>query len=540
MFSRFAFAGAAMVLVPLSAVTPAAIAAADTADTVSATVSSSASGPTRGPTRVAKTGRQSAGRSTRPAVTSTGRGQSITRLPNTARASTAPVIPGAQAGASSGRPTTGNSQVFRPLQTISVAVDQFLTNTANWLSGFPANPVTDLLQGALYLVRRALFPASVGVITQPIEVPLYFAGINGGDVQKLGIYASLGGNATPQFFEFDTGGGGFFSTYASADPAFSPWWGSAVQTSTTPVDNQYDSGLTYTGFTATTTVSLFAAPGSPMPLLTTDRLSVGQINSIQKLDSSGVVEQTYWGPDGATTPPVDGAFWGDFGVAPGYKKSGIENLIAQLTFGCGVLPGYRIHVDPRTQTAWMQVGLTDADIQDPTGLYLPMLSDPAAPSGATFANSGALYYGNPDGQQLFASTINIWRDTTPVVTDTGVGITPDTGASTTLHNTAESPDPGAYDGIITWTNAEDTVGRLDEKKGLTFFLSTTSSGNPVEFFAFPVTNAVDYGQVDVQNNKPTRLSYYLNTGIALFYKNDVVYSLGNSQGGGTLGLIPRA
>lgn len=67
-----------------------------------------------------------------------------------------------------------------------------------------------------------------------------------------------------------------------------------------------------------------------------------------------------------------------------------------------------------------------------------------------------------------------------------------------------------------------------------------TSGTPVEYFQFPVTNEVDYGQVDVQNNRPTRPTYYLNTGISLFFRNDVVYSLGDSAGGGILGLIPRA
>ncbi|MGV0990699.1 MAG: hypothetical protein ACOYB7_00450 [Mycobacterium sp.] len=432
---------------------------------------------------------------------------------------------------------TPSVQSFQPVQTIAVAVDRFLTDTANWLSGFPANPVTDLFQGALYAVRRTLFPTSVGVITHTLEVPLYFADINADGVQKIGIYVSLGGNATPQFFEFDTGGGGFFSTYASAEPTFSPWWGSAVQTSGTAVHNEYDSGLTYSGFAATTTVSLFAAPGSPMPLLTTARLQVGQIDSIQKLKPNGDVEKTLWGPDGSTTPPVDGAFWGDFGVAPSYSTSGIEDLIAQLTFGCGVLPGYRIHVDPKTKTAWMQVGLSATDVQDPTALYFSMLSDTAAPSGATFTNSGAQYYGTPGGEQLFTSTINIFSGATPVVTDAGVGITPDTGASTTLHNTDKSPTPSDYDGIIKWTNTDKTVGRLAEDKDLTFFLSTPTSG---DFFGFPVTDVVDHGQVDVQNNRPTRPTYYLNSGISLFYDYDVVYSLGNSQGGGSLGLIPRA
>jgi hypothetical protein len=53
-----------------------------------------------------------------------------------------------------------------------------------------------------YLVRRALFPSSVGVINAPIQVPLYFTSIDSG-AQKVGIYAALGGerrscsNSTP-------------------------------------------------------------------------------------------------------------------------------------------------------------------------------------------------------------------------------------------------------------------------------------------------------------------------------------------------------
>lgn len=39
---------------------------------------------------------------------------------------------------------------------MSVVVNGFLSSTSNWVSGLPTNPVTELLQGAFLVVRRAL------------------------------------------------------------------------------------------------------------------------------------------------------------------------------------------------------------------------------------------------------------------------------------------------------------------------------------------------------------------------------------------------
>ena len=61
----------------------------------------------------------------------------------------------------------------------------------------------------------------------------------------------------------------------------------------------------------------------------------------------------------------------------------------------------------------------------------------------------------------------------------------------------------------------------------------------MSFFDFRTNDAVNGGQVEVQNNRPNNPTYYLNSGIALFYDYDVVYALGTAQGGGTFGLIPR-
>ncbi len=49
-----------------------------------------------------------------------------------------------------------------PVATIGSAVNALFDSAANWLSGLPANPIADLLEGALLLVRRTLvniFPA---------------------------------------------------------------------------------------------------------------------------------------------------------------------------------------------------------------------------------------------------------------------------------------------------------------------------------------------------------------------------------------------
>ncbi len=423
----------------------------------------------------------------------------------------------------------------QPLQSISDAVQQFLANAANRLTEIPPNPVTKVLEGSLYLVRRALFPASVGVITKPIDVPLYFETVDTDGKQKVGIYVSLGYGAPPQLFEFDTGAGGFYAAYASADPAASPWWGSNVTTSTNQVQDGFDSGLTYSGYAATAAVSLYSV-GSSTPLVTSGRLTVGQMNSI-----TDEADEPVWTPTGSSVPPIDNAFYGDFGMAPTYGANGIDEVIAQLTFARGVKPGYLVHVDPATGQAWMQIGLTSNDIHNSQGMYFPMLPDDKAGT-STFPNSGLHFY----GEQLFNAAINIVdQNGTVLINDPNVGITPDTGASTTLHNTDLSPNPNEYNSIINWNDGSTTVGSLETK--LLFSLTGTTTGQtPVRYFQFVTTDDTDAGAVKVQNEAtsdgptdPAEL-YYLNTGISLFYTYDVVYYLGTKQGNGTLGLVPQS
>ena len=415
-------------------------------------------------------------------------------------------------------------------QTIAAGLQQLLTSTADWLATLPPNPVTQLLEGALYLLRRTLFPASVGVVTAPIVVPLQLADIDGGTTQKLGIYATLGsGSTTPAIFELDTGGKGFYVAYASDPASASPWWGDGVVTTSTPVSVEYDSGNIYQGYRATAQISLFA-PGGVTPLLSTSRAIVGQMDLIEKVNPTTGVIKPLWGPSGQAQPdpPIDGAFYGDFGLGQSYAPSGITNLLAQLVYTNGVLPGYRLRTD--RAGSWLQIGLTAADLTDPTAIYIPMTVDPNAPGYATNPNSGVRYY----GEQLFNATVTISKSGTTVVNTGNVGITPDTGAQPTLHNTNRSPlpYPTQYAGIT------DPKGNALEN-GLRFVVTgVTTTGAQGTVYDFSTSDTA----VSVQNQRSSNSdpAYYFNTGLELFYLNDAIYYLGDTSGGGVFGLVPKS
>ena len=416
------------------------------------------------------------------------------------------------------------------MRSIGGGLNTLLTDTANWLAELPGGPITQLLEGAVYLTRRTLFPTSVGVVNKPIVVPLHLTDVSGGPNQKLGIYVGFGSDATPALFELDTGGAGIYGAYASSSPNNSQWWGSGVVTTSNPVQVLYDSGNSYTGFAATSQVYLYSADGTA-PLLATGRATVGQMDNI----SNG--NTPLWTPNGlppgTSTPPINEAFYGDFGLSQQYSTNGITNALAQLTYTRGVLPGYRIHTDQATNTAWLQIGLTNADLEDPGAAYFPEVIDPKAPSSARNPNSRLRYY----SQQVFNANIKISTTgptATTIINSVDVGMTADTGASTTLHNTdlTSIPLPTQYAGITEKGNLE---------AGLTFNVTgTTKSGAQAQVFNFTTlgpSDKPDLGVVSVQNNKPGNTTYYLNTGILLFYQNDVVYYLGDRAGGGLIGLI---
>jgi hypothetical protein len=114
---------------------------------------------------------------------------------------------------------------------------------------------------------------------------------------------------------------------------------------------------------------------------------------------------------------------------------------------------------------------------------------------------------------------------------------PDTGATTTLHNTQNSPQPlpTKYAQFITWDNSDQNVGNLNDK--LTFELSArTIRGRTARFFKFKTTSVVNAGNVNVANNTPGNTDYYVNTGLSLFLAYDMIFNLK----AGELGLVEQS
>ncbi len=344
------------------------------------------------------------------------------------------------------------------------------------------------------------------IVSNTIIVPLHYRLIQSG-AYKLGIYASIGGG-TPQIFEFDTGGAGLFAAYATNDK--SPWWGSGFSTTGLPVTNTYDSGIQYQGTIITAAVSLYADHHSSTPLVTTDSgLRVGQMTNI--INTNGA---TYWTPSGEATngiPPIDQAFYGDFGMSLAYASNGIVNLVAQLSFSNGIIPGFRVRA--YGTNPYLQIGLTAADTNSSSAFYFTMNTNTNAPVGATFTNSGSLFY----SEQVFNANMTISNATTNFTAN--LAITTDTGAGTTIHNANLGGVPDA----LYVTNND---GNLHLVEGADFGLSgMTLGGTNVSFFDFVTAN----NQVSIQDNKPSNTTFYLNSGISLFQQYDVIYNLDNGQ-----------
>jgi uncharacterized protein YjbI with pentapeptide repeats len=66
-------------------------------------------------------------------------------------------------GAAATRPVAGATSAAQAVSSVAFTVMQFLDGVGQWVSGFPANPVTDLFSGVIWLIRRTLFPVGTDV-----------------------------------------------------------------------------------------------------------------------------------------------------------------------------------------------------------------------------------------------------------------------------------------------------------------------------------------------------------------------------------------
>jgi hypothetical protein len=351
--------------------------------------------------------------------------------------------------------------------------------------------------GALCLPAAA---QGFSTITSPIQVPLHWRHVNGdtSGPRKLGIYVTLGGGSTPQLFEFDTGGDGFYATYASGSA--SPWWGPAWTTTGGTFSQSFDSGHVYTGSAATTTVRLFASGTAATPLLTAGSAIVGQTTSV--IDTKSGTQQLWPLPSGTIPPPIEQAFYGDFGMAPKRGQAGIDQLAAQLLYGPGVTAGFRVHASD--ETPWVQFGLSAADTALATTVATSFALNVA--SGSTTSPAGVLYYEN----LVVTGSLSVTDGTREFKQPTGFIF--DTGASTTIHSGTNVTFP------LDLTKDGEGTRVKDNAVFVVSGSSLVTAGWPV----FMSGTASSTDKVDVQYKDGP---YYLNTGIAPFTQYDIIYDL---------------
>ena len=211
-------------------------------------------------------------------------------------------------------------------------------------------------------------------------------------------------------------------------------------------------------------------------------------------------------------PPIGQQFYGDSRMSLVYANNGIVNLVMQLSFSNGIIPGFRVRA--HGDNPFLQIGLTAADTTSESAFYFGMNTNTNAPPGATFTNSGSLFY----SEQIFNANMTISNATTNFTTNLG--------ASTTIHNANLGGVPDEL--LVT-----DNKGKVHLVSGADFGLSgLTLSGTNTNFFQFVTTN----DQVSSQNNKPGNSNtFYLNSGIELFKQYDVIYNL---QADGQIGFEP--
>ncbi len=360
------------------------------------------------------------------------------------------------------------------------------------------------------------------IVSNPIYIPLVYQTNDG----KWAIELSLGGGSTPVPFEFDTGGTGFYAAY-STNTSSSSWWGTNFTPTATPAYNYYDSGETYTGSVVQTAVT-FWSNGTRL-VNTPGNVTVGQITNISQ---NGV---TNWASTNMMTtnqiPPVQGNFYGDFGLSlnlnTNYSSNPLGNLIAQMTFTNGVTAGFVVNV--QSNNPYLQIGLNSAQTNLSGATYFAMNADTNA-GGKTFANTGLAYH----SEQIFSTTLSLSNSATSsniVLTD--VGITPDTGAGVTIHNTVLNTNFPTN-----WVVASGTTSVTNDQGVFTKTNYDKISGSLT--LAGLGTNAIfDTGTSGIQNNPPqltTYSNFYLNAGRDIFDQNVIIYDLQNNQ----IGLLPQA
>lgn len=199
-----------------------------------------------------------------------------------------------------------------PAMSMGIAVNGFFDAASNWFSGLPANPVTELLQGALLLVRRTLmnlFPAlNQGQTTGQTAGTAYFTDQELRDyLLELAKkqYGSLFGQTVPVYGN----GGPWVYDYLKVDSSVA---GSGV---TSDTNTQVD-GVDEADFVETDGHYLYVAHNGQLSIVGTDltvasqsSLSGNVVGEFLAGDRLTVITQSGYGWYGPMVKMACGPWW---------------------------------------------------------------------------------------------------------------------------------------------------------------------------------------------------------------------------------------
>jgi len=353
---------------------------------------------------------------------------------------------------------------------------------------------------------------------ETITVPVQLVNIASGDSNpkyKLGITIGLGGGA-PKLYEFDTGAAGFLAAY---DSTYTPWWNGGTPTGQT-ITMQYTSGYEYDASPITTTDIAIYAPGETTatnPLVTASGVQVAQIvNVLYGKPPATPAPYPDWNAAlAAGAPPLETAFWGDFGsalyenlgVATPAPSNGLFAILPQLpgNLSSGFIVRTGGYGGP---TPSVQIGITQAD-RNAFPYVIPMNSTaPYAGSSIKFPNSGAQTYNSAAMNANVALSLSgAGSQSFP-----NTGLVLDTGA----------PSTEVHEGTVLQFNAAFISGN-----SLTTGTNFTLYDTPWSFTQTQqgVKGLSDIGVSSGSTNIYAPPEGFVNTGITLYFQYDVMFDL---------------
>jgi hypothetical protein len=398
------------------------------------------------------------------------------------------------------------------------------------------------------LLGTCLLSGQIAWANEPCVVPLKLVNINAGSGKpaeyKLGIYVGLGGG-TPQLYEFDTGGPGFWAAYTDTPPKNKPqWWGDFKTLQGDSLSITYTSGNAYTANLVESIVQLFAPKGTGFTKQCESNvpLGVAQINHFQ--DKKHPKNETAWNNALAKgKAPLFGHFYGDFGAAlhpvmTTNNSAGVYSTVPQLPQS-GLTNGFIVHVGPlRKSKPTLTIGLTPGDLAAFT-TRLPMNPTCTTANGAPEVPSATCppYPNFPVGnmpvysEQITSGNLSWSYTKSGVRSDQSFlskGLTLDTGApSTTIwQNDDLFVNPQFLKNLE--GSATPYSGTFISDVGFSINAPTILPGGQDLRFSLQTGQRQTFNKVSAsvrQSDGGPTWSGYLNTGLMFYTHYDVLFNL---------------